>query len=766
MPAATIAVLDVDGSYVPVAEESVHSAGDVGMAVPQLHLAAAGLPHDVLVASLQPALIRSIQSAVPDASATILVLSAGVLLLRAPTQMLEGAEQHGLCLIARSAEPLPDDGLWPGPADTARVGAFATSMVALRGPQRGLLELWEGARQRPPATHTRWLDDAAARVRHHLLHDPAVLLSPWNLTREHRFDGGSGLLLDGRPVSGLDLSAMDPDRPWLLDAAAPLEPRGRLSDHPNLASAVRRLVTELADDPEDGSPPRGWDMTSTNLGIPVDGPIRELYRPVATGVAQVPLTPDPFDPAAADALRAWLTGARPTPYLLAVRRVRPDLRRAFPNVPGRDTRRLLRWAQRHGRQEGLPAELLGLPAGGTPAPRRRRPPTVANRRPGATVVGYLRGELGVGESARLMVTALQAAGVPHATLPVDHGLTSRQRPPEGAQTPKPRFATSLICVNADLTPPVVAQARAALTGSYRIGMWYWEVEDFPPAQHGGFAHVDEVWVATEFIRGAIEPHAPVPVRTITPPLPQRGPDPTLTRADVGLPESTVFLFSFDFLSTAERKNPWGLIDAFRRAFRPGEGPVLVIKSINARERPADAERLRLAAAGHPHVVLREDYLEPAGRDALVAHCDCYVSLHRSEGLGLTMAEAMTWGKPVIATGYGGNLQFMTERNSFLVPWTPATIPADAAPYPADGTWAEPDLDAAARAMREVLERPDIAAARGAQAARDIAALHSPQAAGARIAARLADIYERPRGNLPARTLRVAQDLVHRMRGQW
>ena len=206
------------------------------------------------------------------------------------------------------------------------------------------------------------------------------------------------------------------------------------------------------------------------------------------------------------------------------------------------------------------------------------------------------------------------------------------------------------------------------------------------------------------------------------------------------------MFAFDYLSTAERKNPWGLVEAFELAFAPGESPLLVIKSINAHRRPDQAERLRLRVAGSPDVLLLEDYLDADDLDALVALCDCYVSLHRSEGLGLTMAEAMALGKPVIATGYSGNLQFMTEANSFLVPWTSTTIPSGCEPYPAGGTWADPDLEAAARLMRTVLEDPELAAARGRQGAEDIRVLHSPQAAGRQISARLAEL-------IPARRAR-------------
>jgi hypothetical protein len=138
---------------------------------------------------------------------------------------------------------------------------------------------------------------------------------------------------------------------------------------------------------------------------------------------------------------------------------------------------------------------------------------------------------------------------------------------------------------------------------------------------------------------------------------------------------------------------------------------------------------------------------------MIASCDCYISLHRSEGLGLTMGEAMYFGKPVIATAYSGNLDFMTAENSYLVPYSMVEIGSDAAPYPADKEWAEPDLDQAAALMREVFENPQAAAERGARAAADIRRTHSPEAAGEMIKARIAqakraDLIDRLEGPSP------------------
>lgn len=745
-PHAEVHVLDVDGGHDDDVAVRRYTPQDVGLDLADLRADALALDATGLCDALAPALVRAVAGGRDE---VVLVLHPGVVLVADPAPVVTAAAGTGLAVLPRTPGPLPADGRVPAPAALAEHGAHATAVVAVRGDRASALATWEAEARRPDAHTGRWLDVVAATEPHASLRPGDLLLTWWNLTPEPAVTGtATALRRGGTQVVALDLSGLDPAEPALWDARRDGDPRARLSAHPALVpvvqDAARRLEEQAARPTADG----GWDVRRTSLGTDVDDVLRAALDD--------PAAPDPYDPAARDALRDWLTapgpGGGPGRWLQALRRSRADLVAAFPSVPGADDAAFLAWARANATAEGYPA-VLAVP----PATVGRPPVTTPRRRvPGIDVVGFLGGSLGIGESARLLVEAARAASIPVGTVALTRDASGRVQ--AGAR-PDELHDTTVLCVNADYTPVVSETFPELVDGSLRIGMWYWEVEDFPATLHGAFAFVDEVWVATEFVRAALAPDSPVPVRVVCPPLPQRGPAPTLRRADLGLPDRPFHLFVFDYLSTAERKNPLGVVDAFTRAFGPEDGPVLVVKSINAAQRPAAAERLRLHAARHPHVLLLEEHLPRDARDALVAHCDAYVSLHRSEGLGLTIAEAMAWGKPVVATAYGGNVDFMTEANSFPVPWTPGTIPAAAAPYPAGGRWAEPDLDAAAALLRRMHDDPAEARRRGERAAHDLRERFGAAAAGERVRHRLDELADarrrraRPAAGDPLRTLR-------------
>jgi glycosyltransferase involved in cell wall biosynthesis len=202
----------------------------------------------------------------------------------------------------------------------------------------------------------------------------------------------------------------------------------------------------------------------------------------------------------------------------------------------------------------------------------------------------------------------------------------------------------------------------------------------------------------------------------------------------------MFLFTFDFMSVMKRKNPLGLIEAFKKAFAPGEGPMLVLKSINGETRPASFASLRLAAEGRDDIVIMDKYLDSRHAAALMNLCDCYVSLHRSEGLGLTIAEAMLLGKPVIATDYSGNLDFMKSDTSYLVPWTRVRVGEGAEAYDSDALWAEPNLDSAAKIMRHVYFNPEEARKTASAGKHDLESRFTPEQTGSRMKNRLTELW--------------------------
>ena len=355
------------------------------------------------------------------------------------------------------------------------------------------------------------------------------------------------------------------------------------------------------------------------------------------------------------------------------------------------------------------------------------------------IAGYFRAELGVGEAARLLTAAIDAE-VPHSTLTYNATLSRKAHEFLDRGKRRAPYDVNVVCVNADQTGIFAKDAGPRFfDGRYTAGYWFWELDRFPAAMHQAFDYVDEVWTATRFVAGGIRATGRRPVYTI--PLPVLAPPlaADATRRDLGLPGGFLFLFLFDFFSVVERKNPAGAIQAFTRAFRPDEGPTLVIKTINGDRRASELEKLQAAAAGRRDILIIDDYYSAAQKNSLVVLCDCYVSLHRSEGLGLTMAEAMALGKPVIATGYSGNLDFMTPENSYLVDYKKGTVPAGCDPYPPGSSWADPSLDHAAELMRRVYEAPQEAARTAAQARQDILTKHNAQTAGAAVRQRLEEI---------------------------
>ena len=361
---------------------------------------------------------------------------------------------------------------------------------------------------------------------------------------------------------------------------------------------------------------------------------------------------------------------------------------------------------------------------------------------GVNLAGYLDATVGVGEAARNVAAALEAAGVAVALLPLSSRETERAAPVQRGAAVHP---FTIVCANPDgMTGARDELGADAFDDRHVIGMWWWEVAALPERWLRAFDLVDEVWVGSRFVADVFGAVSPVPVVHV----PQPVSEPAVSRAgrgELGLPaDRFLFGFVFDYASVAQRKNAVGLVHAFRRTFPPAdEGTGLVIKTLNTDRDSAYHATLLALAEGHPGVTVLDGHMTAEDKNALIRALDCYVSLHRSEGFGLTIAEAMLLGTPVIATDYGGSTELVTSFNAYPVDWSAAPIGPGADPYPEHGEWAEPDLDHAAAQMRAVRDDPAAARTRAQRAGQDVRARHAPPVAGRAMAERLARLQSLP-----------------------
>jgi glycosyltransferase involved in cell wall biosynthesis len=673
--------------------------------------------------------------------------------------LAELARLHGVVVTPHNSEPIPADGKRPSQIDIMIAGVYNLGYVTMApGEDTERLLAWWSDRLRRDCrvdpvygyfVDQRWFDLVPGFVSDYwVMRDPQYNVAYWNLHSRALQGEGRHYTVDGRPLAFFHFSGFDPESPSILSRH---QNRVEVAEHSALATILEEYAAATLE--EGYATAKRWPYTFEVLpdGVPMDSVVRKLY-----GEAEIcgEVSDSPFTPAGHRAFVEWLGASQPgapvgvNRLLAHLYGSRTDLRDAFPDLDGPDLARLLRWSQDDGvREVPMLAKLpLSEEARRSLAEEPAPPPSSSTTQQpaawGVNVVGYFRSELGVGEVARQVIGALDTVDVP--TLPINselHTLSRQGHVFSQLGLEDAAFPVNLICVNADMLPELARRAgKRFFAGRYSIGMWFWEISQFPAEWQASFELVDEVWAPTAHVADALARISPIPVVPATIPVQVPAIVPR-SRAELGVPEGFLFLFSFDYLSVFERKNPLAVIEAFARAFAPGEGASLVVKCINTEHDPLNHERLLAAADAHPDIHVVDRYLESADKDALSANCDCYVSLHRSEGFGLTMAEAMYLGKPVIATGYSGNLDFMTPANSLLVDYALVPIGPDAPPYPADGEWAEPSREHAAALMRTVFDDRTTSAALGLRGAQDIRRTHSPAVAGERMRERLIRVSE-------------------------
>ena len=379
----------------------------------------------------------------------------------------------------------------------------------------------------------------------------------------------------------------------------------------------------------------------------------------------------------------------------------------------------------------------------------------AKRPFGLNLIGFAFGELGIGEDLRMAVAACEAADIPYRVVNIKPGSEIRQEDLSLKKQIEKSLKEASYAINVFIMPGFDMASRiflrygdSVLKDHYNIGWWPWELPVWPKAWPKAFDLVDEVWAGSEFSHAMYQKSTSKP--SVLMPLAasvERG--AKFTRKHFALPEKPkdlfLFLYVFDFNSHLRRKNPEATITAFQQAFpikEPGNQAVgLVLKVMNTQPKDSAWLVFEKKCKADKRIVIINQTLNREEVLGLIQACDAYVSPHRAEGFGRTLAEAMLFGKPVIATNFSGNHMFMDSKLTLPVRYKMVNLKKGDYHFIEDGDgaqWAEPSLDDLAKRMRQALERsadPQYSKDIKAYAAKTFA----PKRTGELLAARLASL---------------------------
>ena len=712
---------------------------DLGLPKDQWRAMAAMYSVTEYATALKPATLRHLLRATPRGSA-VAYLDPDILVFAPLDDVFAAAVADDIVLTPHVAQPMPRDGRTPDEEVIRHAGIFNLGFVCVGHEALPFLNWWhdrlvtDAVVDLPRALFTdqRWVDWVPALFRHRVLRDLGLNAAYWNLHERPLATAPDGsLTAGGAPLRFFHFSGFDPRTPTTLSRHGGSKPRVLISEHPLLRGLCDQYANLLAENGF-GTRTEGYGREHSTGGHRLTSHVRTAYRrsllDAHSGLEPTP--PDPFEPTDVDAFAQWLieevagpTGRGFNRWELAVYDERLDLQVIFHDHLGTNATALRRWldtdpypialrAEISGRGSSDGADHIETTASKAAAPRRRTPPS-ADREPGGiNVVGYHAAELGVGEAARRMALAIDQVGLPHRHVGVPASGARHRHTLSYTPDRQLQFRDSLYCVNADETERVTnalehpARQRA---DARRFALWFWELAEFPTKWSAAFELLEEVWVSSEFTRNAVAAISPVPVRLVPMPVTAPSRPTSYTREVLGLPPGFLFTTSMDFHSVAKRKNPFDAVAAHCAAFGPNDGAHLLVKLINGSSQMAEMERLRAMTETRPDITIVDAHWSHRQVQAMIELSDCFVSLHRSEGFGLNMASAMAANRPVVATGYSGNMDFMDNDTAFLVPYELVEVGADAEPYSPTSVWAQPDVAAAAGMLRAVFDDPAAAA---------------------------------------------------------
>ncbi len=322
---------------------------------------------------------------------------------------------------------------------------------------------------------------------------------------------------------------------------------------------------------------------------------------------------------------------------------------------------------------------------------------------GINLIGPIQDQTGLGQSCRLLADMLKESGIPFCV--VEYHST-KHRPAvdhtyDDLIVQEPKYNINIFHINAhEFTMAFQHLGKQYWDGRYNIAFWLWELEVFPKEWVGCIDILDEVWTPAEFVSNAIRKVTDKPVRTV--PYAIKAPtDAKYDRKYFNLPEDKfLFLMMYDKNSMMERKNPIGALEAFKKAFKKDEQGVGLVIKMNGKIQE-ELDYISNYLDGYTNVYFMTDRLSKVEVNSLVADVDVFVSLHRAEGFGLVMAEAMLNCTPCIATNWSANTEFMNDEVACMVDYEMIELAEDIGPFKKGNQWADADVDQAAGYMRQL-----------------------------------------------------------------
>jgi glycosyltransferase involved in cell wall biosynthesis len=610
--------------------------------------------------------------------------------------------------------------------DILHAGVYNPAFLGVgRGPQtEAVLRWWSRGLQRRCASdegpdifeNQRFMDlvpGFADDVR--ILRDTAYNVAYWNLAQRELTQDAGCWLVDGQPLRFFHFSGIDPDDVTRLSKYTAAFQGNEIM--PPLLALMHRYIDQVVVNgfAAGTSATYAYDLFASGVPIPVLA--RQMFRD-----SHFYWSGNPFetyeDYLCLPTAQQWgrSAGYMITNLMAGLHRSQPQLAATYDLTCREGVEAYTHWfisnasAFLQGGSRFIDSVANRISRFNRSGSIRRLVP--AKRAPyevDVSVVGYLRLALGIGEAGRQVLRTLVHAGLKARGLPVQLDSNSPRVDDslEHLMEEEASGRFQLLNVNAGQVPQVIGHLGEKLRGdAYRIIMPFWELANLPDPWLGSFDLIDEVWAPTRFIQSILDSKVRKPVLHMPLLLDFEIPQPA-PRTKFGLPaDSFLFFFAFDYFSFVDRKNPVAVVRAFKEAFRSrtvNSKVGLVFKTMNGASVPETSAALRDQLRDDPDVMIIEDTLTRAGTLQLMGACDAVVSLHRSEGLGLLVAEAMALGKPVISTNYAATTELVTSETGYPVDYELVPVKKGQYPFHEGQVWAEPDVGHAARLMRQVFE---------------------------------------------------------------